>query len=131
VDADFHAKLIAAMPGIKERAKTLLDIAKGAEFLRAQRPLKLDETANKLLDPDARALLGRLLPQLEGRNDWIAASIEAEVRAFAEAENLKLGKVAQPLRAAVTGSAVSPPIFDVLATLGREESLGRIKDQTA
>lgn len=131
VDADFRDRFIAAMPGIKERAKTLLDIAKGAEFLRVQRPLKLDETASKLLDVDARALLARLLPQLESRNDWIATSIEADVRAFAEAENLKLGKIAQPLRAAVTGSAVSPPIFDVLATLGREEALGRIRDQAA
>jgi glutamyl-tRNA synthetase len=130
-NAEFRTKFIAAMPGIKERAKTLFDVARGAEFLRAQRPLKLDESAGKLLDANARALLGRLLPQLEGRNEWVAASIEAEVRAFAEAENLKLGKVAQPLRAAVTGSSVSPPIFDVLATLGREESLGRIKDQAA
>jgi len=129
--ADFRTKLIAAMAGIKERAKTLLDVAKGAEFLRAKRPLALDANAAKLLDTDARALLARLVPGLEALDGWVASDIEAAVRAFAEAEDLKLGKVAQPLRAAATGSSVSPPIFDVLATLGREESLGRIRDQAA
>lgn len=129
--ADFRAKLIAAMPGLKERAKTLLDIGKGAEFLRAKRPIPLDDNARKLLNDEARALLRRLLAILETRQNWAAGEIEVTVREFAEAENLKLGKVAQPLRAAATGSSVSPPIFDVLATLGREESLGRIRDQAA
>ena len=129
--ADFRAKFIAAMPGIKERAKTLLDIGKGAEFLRAARPLALDANASKLLDADARSMLSRLAPALEGLQGWAAEDIEAAVRSFAETESLKLGKVAQPLRAAATGSSVSPPIFDVLATLGREEALGRIKDQAA
>lgn len=129
VDADFRAKFIAAMPGIKERAKTLIDVAKGADFLRAARPLTLDEKATKILDTDTKSLLGRLLPRLEARNEWTAAGIEADVRAFAENEELKLGKIAQPLRAAVTGQTVSPPIFDVLATLGQDEALGRIRDQ--
>lgn len=129
VDADFRAKFIAAMPGIKERAKTLLEVAKGADFLRAARPLPLDEKAAKLLDGDTKSLLGRLLPRLEARNEWTAEGIEIDVRAFAEDEGVKLGKVAQPLRAAATGQAVSPPIFDVLATLGRDEALARIRDQ--
>lgn len=129
VDADFRAKFIAAMPGIKERAKTLIEVAKGADFLRAARPLALDEKAMKILDSDTKSLLGRLLPRLEARNEWTAAGIEADVRAFAEEEGLKLGKVAQPLRAAATGQTVSPPIFDVLATLGQNEALGRIRDQ--
>lgn len=127
---DFRAKLLAAMPGLKERAKTLLDIGRGAEFLRAKRPITLDDSASKLLNEEARALLKRLHEHLQRRRDWTAGEIEADVRSFAETENLKLGKVAQPLRAALTGGAVSPPIFDVLATLGRDESLGRIKDQT-
>ncbi|HUD51016.1 glutamate--tRNA ligase [Parvibaculum sp.] len=129
--ADFRAKLIAAMPGLKERAKTLLDLGRGAEFLRAKRPIPLDDNARKLLNDEGRALLRRLLAAFETRQDWAVDEIETTVREFAEAENLKLGKVAQPLRAAVTGSSVSPPIFDVLATLGREESLGRIRDQAA
>lgn len=131
VDAAFRDKLIAAMPGLKERAKTLLEIGHGAAFLRAQRPIALDDKASQLLNSEARALLKRLLDRLEVRNDWVVEEIEATVRCFAEDENLKLGKVAQPLRAAVTGSSVSPPIFDVLATLGRDEALGRIKDQAA
>lgn len=130
-DAAFRAKLVALMPGLKERAKTLVELGKSAAFLLAQRPLSCDGKALQLLNPDARALLARLAGRLETGNDWAADKIEATVRAFAEEENLKLGKVAQPLRAAVTGSTVSPPIFDVLATLGREEALGRIKDQAA
>jgi len=130
-DADFRAKFIASMPGIKERAKTLLEIAKGADFLRAQRPLAVDEKAAKILDGETKSLLGRLLPRLEARNEWTAAGIEGDVRAFAEEEGQKLGKIAQPLRAAATGQTVSPPIFDVLATLGRDEALARIRDQVA
>ena len=130
-DETFRRKLVALMPGLKERAKTLVELGKGSAFLLAQRPLTCDDKALQLLNPDARALLARLVSRLEARNDWAVADIESTVRAFAEDENLKLGKVAQPLRAAVTGSTVSPPIFDVLATLGREEALGRIKDQAA
>ncbi|MEW6092073.1 MAG: glutamate--tRNA ligase, partial [Pseudomonadota bacterium] len=128
-DDNFRQKLIALMPGLKERAKTLVELGQGAAFLLAQRPLSCDDKAAQLLNPEARALLARLVSRLEGHNDWKLEDIEAEIRAFAEEENLKLGKVAQPLRAAVTGSTVSPPIFDVLATLGRDETLARIKDQ--
>ena len=130
-DEAFRQKLIALMPGLKERAKTLVELGQGAAFLLAQRPLSFDDKALQLLNPEARALLARLVSRLEAHNDWALAEIEATIRSFAEEENLKLGKVAQPLRAAVTGSTVSPPIFDVLATLGREEALGRIKDQAA
>lgn len=131
VDAAFRAKFIASMPGIKERAKTLLEVAKGADFLRAQRPLPVDEKAAKILDGETKSLLARLLPRLEARNEWTAAGIEGDVRAFAEEEGQKLGKIAQPLRAAATGQTISPPIFDVLATLGRDEALARIRDQVA
>ena len=130
-DDVFRSKLIALMPGLKERAKTLVELGRGVAFLLARRPLACDEKANQLLNDESRALLSRLVPRLEARNVWEIAEIEATIRAFAEEENLKLGKVAQPLRAAVTGSTVSPPIFDVLATLGRDEAIGRIKDQAA
>ncbi|MBO6635550.1 glutamate--tRNA ligase [Parvibaculum sp.] len=130
-DDAFRNKLVALMPGLKERAKTLVELGQGAAFLLAQRPLSFDDKALQLLNPEARALLARLVSRLEAHNDWALAEIEATIRSFAEEENLKLGKVAQPLRAAVTGSTVSPPIFDVLATLGREEAIGRIKDQAA
>ena len=130
-DAAFRAKLIALMPGLKERAKTLVELGKSAAFLLAQRPLSCDGKALQILNSDARALLARLAGRLETGNGWAADKIEATVRTFAEEENLKLGEGAQPLRAAVTGGTVSPPIFDVLATLGREEALGRIRDQAA
>lgn len=130
-DDVFRKKLVALMPSLKERAKTLVELGQGAAFLLAQRPLSCDDKAAQLLNAEARALLARLASRLERHNDWELEQIEAEIRAFAEEENLKLGKVAQPLRAAVTGSTVSPPIFDVLATLGRDEALARIKDQAA
>lgn len=122
-------KLAAALPSLKPRAKTLKDLVDGAAYLIAKRPLTLDEKAAKLLSDDARIMLGRLLPQLESAQ-WTSDALEAEVRGFAEAEGLKLGGVAQPLRAALTGRSVSPPVFDVMAVLGREEALARIKDQT-
>ncbi len=122
-------KLRALMPALKERAKTLLDLLDQSAFLWADRPLKLDDKAAKLIDADARAALRALLAELAGTPDWSAASLEAKVRVFAEEKALKLGKIAQPLRAALTGSAVSPPVFDVMAVLGEEEALARIRDQ--
>jgi glutamyl-tRNA synthetase len=122
-------RFVAALPSLKERAKTLADIVKGAGYLLAVRPLALDEKAAKTLDAGARAPLARLLPQLEAAADWQAPALEATVRTFVEASGEKLGKIAQPLRAALTGSTVSPPVFDVLAVLGREEALARIRDQ--
>jgi len=121
-------KLASALPSLKTRAKTLKELVDGAAFIIAERPLALDEKATKLLSDDARNVLGRLLPRLEAV-DWTANALEAEVRGFAEAEGLKLGGVAQPLRAALTGRSVSPPVFDVMAVLGRDEALARIRDQ--
>lgn len=125
-----RAQLLAAMPGLKERAKTLVELLDSAEFLFAERPLAIEEKAAALLTPEARAHLGKLLPALETA-EWTAAATEAVVRAYALEAGVKLGAVAQPLRAALTGRTTSPPIFDVLTVLGREESLGRLKDQAA
>jgi glutamyl-tRNA synthetase len=122
-------RLAAALPTLKERAKTLLDLIEGAAYLTAQRPIALDDKAAKLLDAEARATLAKALPQLEATTDWKVPALEAAVRGFAEATGQKLGKVAQPLRAALTGRSVSPPVFDVMAVLGREEALARIRDQ--
>jgi glutamyl-tRNA synthetase len=129
-DAALRAKLMAAMPGLKERAKTLVELADGAHFLVARRPLALDDKAVKLLTPDARALLGRLLPLFE-QAPWEASALDSAVRNFAEHNGLKLGTIAQPLRAALTGRSTSPGIFDVLIVLGKAESLARIGDQAA
>jgi len=118
-------RLLAAMPALKERAKTLVQLDQGAEFLYTDGPRDLDAAAAKALTPEARALLARTLPALEA-TDWSGPALEEAARAFAEANGLKLGDVAQPLRAALTGKTVSPPLFAMLALLGREESLLRL-----
>jgi glutamyl-tRNA synthetase len=122
------AHLIAAMPGLKERAKTLVELAQNAQFLVKTRPITVDESAVKLLTPQARTILRNLGPVLEPI-DWDPKHIETAIRYFAEHNGLKLGMVAQPLRAALTGHTTSPGIFDVLYVLGKAESLGRIADQ--
>jgi glutamyl-tRNA synthetase len=124
-------QLRAALPLLKERAKTLNDLVAGAAFLTAERPITPDAAAAALLDDYARTVLGRLSAVLAGVSDWSPAGLEAAVKDFAKAEGEKLGKIAQPLRAALTGKAASPGIFDVLALLGREESLARIADHSA
>ncbi|MGE0849097.1 MAG: glutamate--tRNA ligase [Hyphomicrobiaceae bacterium] len=124
-------RLTKALPTLKERAKTLKDLVDGAGYLLGMRPLALDDKAAKALDSDARAVLAKLLPHLEAASDWQAPALEATVRAFADGSGLKLGKVAQPLRAALTGRTVSPPVFDVMSVLGRDEALARVRDQAA
>jgi glutamyl-tRNA synthetase len=127
--ADVRQKLITAMPGLQERAKTLLELIDGARFILSGRPLALDDKASALLTREARALLAELAEALKGVQPWTAESTEEAIRAFVEDKGVKLGFVAQPLRAAVTGRATSPPIFEVLAVLGRAETLGRLSDQ--
>jgi glutamyl-tRNA synthetase len=129
IDQTMQDKLLKAMPGLKERAKTLVELKTSAAYLFAKRPLHMDEKAKALLNEEGKTALAGLLPILETIADWTAAALEAAVKAHAEAVNLKLGKVAQPLRAALTGTANSPGIFDVLEVLGRNESLARISDQ--
>jgi glutamyl-tRNA synthetase len=124
-------KLIAAMPALKERAKTLVELIESAHYLYADRPIVLDDKAAALLTPEARGMIGELLPELEKLEPWAVASLEAAVRTFAETSGRKLGAVAQPLRAALTGRTTSPGIFDVLAVLGKGESLARLRDQPA
>jgi glutamyl-tRNA synthetase len=125
---DLRAKLAAAMPGLKERAKTLVELLDSAYYLYAPRPLDLDEKAKGLL-ADGRERLAGIAGKLEAAPDWSAASVEAVVRAHAEAIGAKLGQVAQPLRAAITGRATSPGLFDVMEVLGRDETLARLRDQ--
>jgi glutamyl-tRNA synthetase len=128
LDDGLRARLLKVMPGLKQRAKTLVELVDAAGFLFARRPLDLEPAAADLLDAEARERLGRLAERLAGC-DWTEEALEAAVRRFAEAEGVKLGRVAQPLRAALTGRTASPPIFEVLAALGREESLGRLADR--
>ena len=124
-----RATLLAAMPGLKERAKTLIELFEASRFLWASRPLDINDQAKALLTPEAKALIAALVPALETVKEWSAPSVEAVVRGYAEQAGVKLGAVAQPLRAALTGRTTSPPIFDVLAVLGRDESLARLREQ--
>ena len=125
-----RTRLRALMPALKERARTIAELAEGAMFLFSERPIEANEKAAKLLAGDAPAILGGVHAALAAAEPWEAETAEAAVRAYAEDNDLKLGKVAQPLRAALTGSNVSPGIFDVLVALGKEESLARIEDCT-
>lgn len=131
IDEEGWRKLEMAMPGLKERAKTLVELLLGARYLFVERPLDLDEKAQKLLTAEARAHLAALFPRLEAVPRWEPETLEAAVRNYAEETGAKLGSIAQPLRAALTGRTTSPGIFDVLHVLGREESLARIRDQAA
>ncbi|NBS34312.1 MAG: glutamate--tRNA ligase [Methylocystaceae bacterium] len=131
LDATKQNQLRAALPGLKARAKTLNELVDGAAFIFAKRPLPLDEKARQLLNAEARARLAALGPKLNDLESWDAQSTETVVRETAENLGVKLGEVAQPLRAALTGRATSPGIFDVLEILGREESIARVKDQSA
>ena len=128
---ELEAKFLAAMPGLKERAKTLIELLDSAFYLYAQRPLQLDDKAKGLLDEAARQRLPKIAEKLAAVGDWTPAPLEAAVRAYVEESGLKLGQAAQPLRAALTGRAMSPGLFDVMAVLGREETLARLADQTA
>jgi len=126
---DRRAKFLIAVPGLKDRAKTLIELVDAATFIFADRPLLLEERAKALMTDEARTLLAALLPALEAVEPWNMGETERAVRACAEQLGAKLGSVAQPLRAALTGRTTSPPIFDVLVALGKEESLARLRDQ--
>ncbi|HAH09175.1 MAG TPA: glutamate--tRNA ligase, partial [Alphaproteobacteria bacterium] len=128
VPASAEDRLTAAMPGLKERAKTLVELADAVYYLVTERPLTLDDKAKTLITPEARAHLAAALPVLTNTN-WTAPELEQALKTFAGERGVKLGNLAQPLRAALTGRSTSPGIFDVLAVLGREDSLARIQDQ--
>ena len=124
-----RARLVAAMPGLKERAKTLNDLIVAAAYIHAERPLPMDQKAAALLTPEAKLLLAELIGTLAAVEPWTADRLEQSLRDFAEHHGLKLGSVAQPLRAALTGKTTSPGIFDVLGVLGKAETLERLRDQ--
>ena len=121
-------KLKKAMPGLKERAKTLVELLVSARYLFVKRPLDIDEKAAKHLEGDALKHLAALHARFSALEEWEPAALEAATRAYAEEAGVKLGGAAQPLRAALTGRTTSPPIFDVLHVLGRKESLARVAD---
>ncbi|MEM7302501.1 MAG: glutamate--tRNA ligase [Pseudomonadota bacterium] len=134
VDDAVEAQLLLAMPGLKERAKSLVELLTGAQFITAKRPLPLDDKAAGILDKDdgrGRSILTEIAPVLAECANWDMQTVEDTVRKFTADKELKLGQVAQPLRASLTGRGVSPGVFDVLYVLGKDESLARIADQAA
>ena len=129
VDPVGHERIVRGMTGLKARAKTLVELVENARFYTLKRPIPISEKAKALLTPEAKKLLAELSPAL-AETDFSEAALEAAVRAFVETAKVKLGQVAQPLRAALAGEPTSPGIFEVAAVLGREEALGRIADAT-
>lgn len=126
VDETTRARVLALMPGLKDRARTLVELTDNAAFLGRHVPLPFNAKAEKLLTPEARTLLSELARDLAVVSPFTAENIDAALRRFAEAGGHKLGSVAQPLRAAVTGSNSSPGIDATLHALGRDEVLARI-----
>jgi glutamyl-tRNA synthetase len=124
-----RTQVLGAMAGLKERAKTLVELADGMRFILADRPLRLDQKAQAVLNVDARSMLHELKEELEKLDAWTATSTEDVIRRFAQRTAVKLGNIAQPLRAALTGRTTSPPIFDVMVVLGKSETLQRLDDQ--
>jgi glutamyl-tRNA synthetase len=115
------------MSGLKPRAKTLNDLAAAGKLYAQERPIEPDAKAAALLTPTARELLSAWLDQAQ-TGDFSAAALEQAARDLAEARGVKLGELAQPLRAALTGSTISPPIFEVASIFGRNEVIARLKD---
>lgn len=121
-------RLELLLPSLKPRAKNLVEMAESAKFLFRQRPLKLDNKAVKLINSDSQAIISKLIDELESLATWEIEALEAQIRSFSDSHSLKMGKIAQPLRAMLTGSTISPGIFDVLFSLGQEETLARLRD---
>ena len=129
LDSDKTKQFIAALPVLSERAKTLIDLIQGAGFIVNVRPLPLTDKAKAVLYNGGRDILTKLIVALENVNDWQTDELKAAINSFGEQEGLKLGKIAPVLRVALTGSVISPGIFDVLIILGSTESLARLADQ--
>lgn len=131
IPAEKRALLLQSMPGLKERARTVAELEDSAGYVLKDRPLDLDDKAKALLDPAAKSHIARLTSLLQHVSEWRTAELETAVKAYAETEGLKLGKIAQPLRAALTGRSVSPGVFEVMEVLGRAESIARLEAQVS
>lgn len=121
-------RILAGMPGLKERAKNTIELAESAEIYAVNRPLVMNDKAVGILSEEAISHLQQFRATLSDHQNWQAAALHDAAKQFAEDIGVKLGKIAQPLRAALTGSNISPGIFDVMEVLGREESLARLDD---
>ncbi|WP_412776191.1 glutamate--tRNA ligase [Thalassospira lucentensis] len=127
IDAAQKEILINGMSGLKERAKTLIELAGSSAFYVTDGVTSFNEKAQSLIDSAPEGLFAELANSLEALDSWTEENVDASVRETAEKLDLKLGKVAQPLRAVLTGSNSSPGIFDVMIVLGKEQTLKRIR----
>ncbi len=125
------ARLERLLPSLKSRANNLNELAENARFLFSKRPISMDGKAAKLITPKIRDLMSVLSAELDNLPDWSPENLDTLIRSFVESHDMKMGKIAQPLRAVLTGKTVSPGIFDVMTALGKEECLGRMKDIAA
>ncbi len=121
--------ILSALKELKPRAKTILDLIELARFIYAIRPLQLDEKANNILTDENKIMIGKIITKLNDLTNWSLEEIKNQIKEFADENDQKLGKVAQPLRSALTGTTASPSIFDVMVLIGKDESLNRLKDQ--
>ena len=128
---EVRRRLTEGMESLKSRAETIPQLVDSSLFYCFDRPLKFTDIARKLLDEEAQSRLAALHPRLDAMDSWTQDALETAVKSFAEETGEKLGKIAQPLRAALTGTNVSPGIFEVAAVLGKEEALGRVDDAIA
>lgn len=127
--AAHQEQVLRAMDKLKERATRLGDIVADSAFLKAKRPIAIDEKLLKHLNDDNLPHLAALRAQLQTLDDWSTAAVEALIKGYMEAEGLKMGKFAPAFRAALVGSSQSPGIFEVFSLLGRDEVLARLTDQ--
>ena len=122
--------LSAAMPALKGTCKTFVQLTDKARFILQQRPLELDEKARGALDTVSIGILKQLTPQLQNAS-WSRDALERVANEVAAANDVKFGKLAGPLRAALSGRVSSPSVFDMMMVLGRDETLARIRDAVA
>lgn len=129
VNEEGKTRLLNGMEGLKQRAKTLPELADMAKLYVTRRPLEFDEKATKVLEEDKGGdMVADILPEFEKAADWSDEALQDIAKAYAEASGTKLGKVAQPLRAALSGRTISPSVFEMMVVLGREETLARLRD---
>jgi glutamyl-tRNA synthetase len=128
LDAKGRRRLLGGMAGLKQRARTVVDLAEAAAFYVRPRPVPIEEKAQRLLDGPARAAIAAIAQPLAAVEDWQDEALENVCRAQASVLGIGFGRLAQPLRVALTGSTVSPGIFEIMRVLGRSEVLARIED---
>ena len=124
-----RARILSAMPALKEKARTLPGLLDQARFALIDRPVQPDDKAAKALDTVSRGMLKSLTAAVQNAS-WSRDDLEEAAQKVASENGVGLGKIAGPLRAALAGTSTTPSVFDMMTALGREETLARLQDQT-